>query len=411
MRGRTFKRLAVWVVVGLVVLGVADAANKRRQASVPPGPTAPPAAATAPAPPGAPPQAVPGLPPPPDESACRVTEVKLLTDGGDQDWSPAADLIVYDNRDASGVYQLHTIKPDGSGATCLSCAARPGAPRVDRHKLNPTWHASGRFIVLQGEMDSHPLSWTRDRVTSELILNGLWTNLYAVTPDGQRWHRLTDYTNKKEDGALGPHLSADGRHLLWSQLVERASNRAPFGKWRLHLADFVVDGQGTPSLQNDRDITPAGGLFVEAHGFSPDSQTVIFTADMENTHAWGMDIWTMDLASGNLRNLTKSPHWDEHASYSPSGRHIAYMSSQPYDQAGKIFQTELFLMNPDGSEKRQFTHFNARGHAEYTEERSTPARPIWNADGTRLALTQQMWGPSWPKRRLWLVTFAGPCGG
>lgn len=91
--------------------------------------------------------------------ACRVTSAKLLSQGGDQDWSAVNGLIVFDQPDSSGVSQLATIRPDGSDLTCLSCQARTGAPRTDRHKLGPIWHPSGRFIVVGAEVDSHPLDW------------------------------------------------------------------------------------------------------------------------------------------------------------------------------------------------------------------------------------------------------------
>jgi Tol biopolymer transport system component len=346
---------------------------------------------------------------PPTTAPCDVADIRLLGDGGDQSWSQSNGLIAYDLRDDQGVYQLRTVYPDGSGDTCLSCTAQRGSPRVDRHKVNPTWHASGRFIVVQGEMDTHPLSWLRENVTSELFINGLWTNLYAVTADGQQWYRLTNYSNTQADGALGAHFSADGTRISWSHMVARASNEAPFGVYRLQIADFVVDSEGVPSLQNVQDVTPAGGTFVEAHGFSPDGQRLIFTGDMENSHTWGMDIYTMDLASGEVTNLTRSPHWDEHASFSPSGRRIAYMSSEPYGTS--FLRAELMLRDLDSGETRQLTHFNARGYPESTEEASVAARPVWNGDGTQLTLTQMLTRQNLWRRRLWVLSFAGACGG
>jgi Tol biopolymer transport system component len=281
-------------------------------------------------------------------------------------------------------------------------------PPVDRHKVNPTWHASGRFLVIQSEMENHPLSWLREDWFSELVVNGLWSDLYAVSPDGQRWYRLTNYSNTQTDGAMAPHFSADGTKLFWSRMIGNASDAAPFGVYRLQLADFVIDSTGVPSLRNVRDITPAGANFVEAHGFSPDGRKVIFTGDMQNTHTWGMDIYTMDLSGGSPSNLTKSPHWEEHARYSPSGRQIAYMSSEPY--LWLMFHTELMLVDVDTGQRRQATHFNVSDYPEFTEGGSMATRSSWNADGTRLALTQQL-SSRYPGRQLWVLTFAGPCGG
>src|SRR5262249_19630131 len=128
----------------------------------------------------------------------------------------------------------------------------------------------------------------------------------------------------------------------------------------------------------------------------------------ENANRWGMDIWTADIATGALANLTRGPYWEEHASYAPNGRLISFMSSSPYPTV--LFQTELFLMNADGSDKRQITRFNVPGAAEKTDEKSMPIHNSWSPDGTRLAITLQYGGPSYPRRQLYMLTFAGACG-
>lgn len=341
-------------------------------------------------------------------SSCDIKEAKYLGAGGYPDWSPSGDLLVYHQWDADRVYQLHTMKPDGSGGICLTCTPHTGAPRVDRHKLIPVWHPSGRFIAVQGEMDSHPLkTLSTNKLLSELLINGLWTNIYATTPDGAQWYRLTDFSATKADGAMHVQFSPDGSQMIWSRLIEPASASAPWGKWKMFIADFVVNA-GVPSLQNIRDITPANAVFVESHGFSPDGRNILFTGDLENTHDWGHDIWTMELASGKLVNLTKSGYWDEHAQYSPSGKQIVYMSSEPYPSG--FFKTELMLVNADGTGKRQLTHFNVPGYPESVDEKSMPTRANWNADGSALAVTQQL-ADRYPATNMWILYFNGPCGG
>lgn len=343
-----------------------------------------------------------------DAASCDIQQARYLGAGGYPDWSPSGDLLAYHQRDNDDVYQLHTMRPDGSGDVCLTCTAHPGAPRVDRHKMMPVWHPSGRFIAVQGEMDDHPLKiLSTNKLLSEFLINGLWTNIYVTTPDGAQWYRLTDHSNSKADGAMHVQFSADGSKMLWSHLVEPASRTLPWGKWRLMIADFVVN-DGVPSLQNSRDITPANALFLEAHGFSSDGRNILFTGDMENTHDWGHDIWKMELATGKLVNLTNSDYWDEHSQYSPNGKKIVYMSSEPYPTA--FFKTELMLVNPNGTGKRQLTHFNVPGYPESVDEKSMPTRANWNASGSELAVTQQL-GDRYPATNMWILSFSGPCGG
>src|SRR4051812_24082527 len=70
-------------------------------------------------------------------TACDVSVAQMLARGGDSDWSQARDLIAYDQLDDTSVYQLRTIRPDGTDDSCLSCTAPSGAPRADRHKIAP----------------------------------------------------------------------------------------------------------------------------------------------------------------------------------------------------------------------------------------------------------------------------------
>jgi Tol biopolymer transport system component len=174
------------------------------------------------------------------------------------------------------------------------------------------------------------------------------------------------------------------------------------------VANFVVGTDGVPSLRNVADITPAGGgKFFEAHGFSPDGKKAIFTSDMGTPGPVSMDIWTMDLASRALTNMTSSPHWDEHATYSPAGQRISFMSSEPY--LWSFLKTELMQMKADGTGKRQLTHFNVPGYVESTAVQSMPTRANWDSTGTRLAVTQQM-ANTYPAAQMWTITFAGVCG-
>lgn len=340
--------------------------------------------------------------------SCKVTDAKLMIKGGgDQDWSYATDQIVYDQLDANKIFQLYTMKPDGSAKTCLSCAAKSGMPAVNQHKFNPAWHPSGQYVVVQVEMKTHWLSWLKTQPnTTELLQNGLWNDLYLVSADGSSWQKLTSTTSSVTDGVLAPVFSPDGSQLMWSKIIAPASKSNPFGVWKLMIGDFSLSG-GVASLINVRDITPAGARFIESHGFATDSRSVIFTSDIGVTSTWEKHIWSMDLAAGTLRNLTPNGHWNEHAYYSPNGSKIAFMSSLPF--LWSFLKTEVILMNPDGTGVQRLTHFNSPGHPESTAEQSAATRVRWNAAGTQMLITQQM-ADTYPARNMWRLTFAGACG-
>ncbi len=101
-----------------------------------------------------------------------------------------------------------------------------------------------------------------------------------------------------------------------------------------------------------------------------------------------MDIYTLNLDSGALNNLTNTPtQWDEHAQMSPLGDRIAWMSSSGVGGAVDSIHplTDYWMMKPDGSEKTQITYFNDSNHAEYVGRTgATAADASWNPDGTKL---------------------------
>ncbi|MBU1319422.1 MAG: hypothetical protein KKH67_09540 [candidate division Zixibacteria bacterium] len=75
-------------------------------------------------------------------------------------------------------------------------------------------------------------------------------------------------------------------------------------------------------------------------------------ADMSKGYVWalypGFDIFQADLDGANLVNLTNSPRYDAEAVYSPNGSMIAFTSLRSGD-------LEIYTMKPDGSDVRRLT--------------------------------------------------------
>jgi len=129
-------------------------------------------------------------------------------------------------------------------------------------------------------------------------------------------------------------------------------------------------------------------LFYESHGFTPDGTKIVFSGNLEPGQGEsGDDIYTLELATGVLTNLTNTPtQWDEHAQVRPQGDWIVWMSSM--GEGGTVGasgpKTDYWIMRPDGSAKRQLTYFNVGGHAESIPGGATAADSSWSPDGTRL---------------------------
>ncbi len=311
--------------------------------------------------------------------------VKSITtiqeNGGRLDWSAANDLIAFDRIGDGEYFQVYTMRPDGTDETCLTCG-KAAAPT--KHKGNPAWHPSGKYIVFQAEKEQHP--------GLSSVANpgfGIYNDLWLMTSDGQEYYPLTDVPEGM--GVLHPHFSHDGSKLLWAERVALGKGGDTTGEWALKVADFVVQ-EGKPRLEAITAYQPLGPVFYESHDFSPDDKTILFTAHIEpdrETKSW-LDIYTLDLATSKVERLTNTiAVWDEHAHYSPSGKKVTWMSSADCGcnpAVAKDLQTDIWMMNADGSDQARLTHFSDPNYPEFTGQRSVAADSSWNGDGTKLAV-------------------------
>jgi Tol biopolymer transport system component len=385
------------------------------------------------------PAATSGVPQP---ATCRVQDMKRLREIGPAlvEWSHEENLLLTNAPDDSGFNQVYVVRPDGSTVRCLSCRQVAGGPPVAVHKGNAHWHPSGRYVFLQVEMPRH--KGNRDLAHPG---SGRWNDLWATTHDGTKWWKLTDYAANEQTGMLFPVPSPDGRYLAWAErfagprrpgiaLMQLGRGRVVrdlLGHWRLNLAEIVIDG-GNVRLRNIRPLRPGleGGrarprrsradderpsdavTFYEMQTWSPDSKRVYFAADIGVRQPYLLDIWSMDVNGGSLRQVVgDDDDWEEHVAVSPDGRKIAYMSSNCCKWNNDDIRSlvaEMYLMDQDGGNRVQLTRFN-----EEPNTRSVIAGMSWGPDGRRLAFARILQsGKSLAdlRRELWMLTFEGPCG-
>lgn len=314
----------------------------------------------------------------PTAEAPVASVTRVIGNGARVDWSHELDLIAFDRKGDDNKYDVWVMEPDGSNEVCLTCET-PGLP--GGHVGQPAWHPSGEWIILQAEKPEHPGGSLR--ATPGI---GVENDLWIVTPDGSRAFQLTSLPDNT--GVLHPHFSHDGTRLLWSQMIEPPEGLLG-GNWAIKLADFVVEG-GEPRLENIETLQPLGERLHETHGFSPDDSKIIFTAQKEGEPDWAFDIYTLELATGDLTNLTETDdQWDEHAHFSPSGDKIVWMSStdcgcDPGDLGD--LRTDLWLMDADGSNKTRLTWFSDGDYPARAGRRVIAGDNSWSPDGRRLAL-------------------------
>jgi len=114
---------------------------------------------------------------------------KLTEKGGRVDWG-LNNIIAFDRKGSDGYYDIWTINLDGTNEKCLTCEAA-GIPQM--HNGNPTWHASGSYIVFQAQDPNLKTPWYENWATHPGggINSNLWIankegNVMAIMPHPER---------------------------------------------------------------------------------------------------------------------------------------------------------------------------------------------------------------------------------
>ena len=206
----------------------------------------------------------------------------------------------------------------------------------------------------------------------------------------------TSQVTRVEQAPSGVAWSPDGIQLAFSALVEERNNwrikmpKAPRGaKWteapriverlnyRRDRTGFTDDGfrhvfvvpaiGGTPRQVTSGDFDHTGSEWT------PDGKSILFSGlrVADDDYEWReSEIYAVNVADGNIRQLTNRKGPDGNPSVSPDGKLIAYTG---YDHSRDTWtDSKLYLMNADGSNPRLISGDWDR----------SPAELRWAADGS-----------------------------
>ena len=139
-----------------------------------------------------------------------------------------------------------------------------------------------------------------------------------------------------------------------------------------------LDGSGLTRL------TTSDALEFDPY-WSPDGKRIVYRHETDG--GLTSEIYVMNADGSDQTNLTNRPNQQDNApAWSPDGTMIAYASSGGTERPG------IFVMEPDGSNRRRLT----TGLDEY---------PAWSPDGSKLVFDRQTNGPT--QFDLWVVNADG----
>ena len=171
--------------------------------------------------------------------------------------------------------------------------------------------------------------------------------------------------------------------------------------WALYEYDIytaAADGSGL------RRLTDSPGYDAEGT-ISPDGEMIVFTSVRDGD----LDIYAMKADGTEVRRLTEEPGYDGGPFFSADGRKIVYRAHHPADSAeledyrsllrdGLIRPgtLEIFVMDADGSDKRQVTSNGAANFA-----------PFFHPDGERIIFSSNLHEPDGRNFDLYLINVDG----
>lgn len=173
------------------------------------------------------------------------------------------------------------------------------------------------------------------------------------------------------------------------------------GRYRWALDDYDIFSVKVDGQQIQR-LTATPGYDAEAT-ISPDGKTIIFTSLRDGD----LDLYAMNLDGTHVRRLTDEIGYDGGAFFSPDSQRIVYRAHHPKEPAEieeyktllrqhlvEPGQLEIFVMNADGTGKRQVTNNHASNFA-----------PSFSPDGRRIVFSsdQHDHGHGPPSFHLYLI--------
>jgi Tol biopolymer transport system component len=292
-----------------------------------------------------------------------------------------------------------TTAPGSAGRAQAPAAATALALPQERRLANV------RQLTFGGENAEAYFSFDGTRLSFQATRDGLSCDqIFVMRTDGSEARMVS---SGKGRTTCAYFLPGDARVLYASTHLggDACPPKPDFSRgyvWALYPDyDIFVSDLASGTLTR---LTSTPGYDAEAT-VSPDGKRVVFTSVRDGD----LDLYSMNLDGTDVRRLTSEPGYDGGAFYSPDSKMIVYRASRPADGAALARYKELlgkgliepraleiWVMNADGSGKRQVTSNGAANFA-----------PFFTPDGKRIIFSSNVADPKGRNFDLYLVGVDG----
>lgn len=299
-----------------------------------------------------------------------VTDVQLSPDG-------TRLAYVVESNDGPGrpYSQIWVIDVASAKAIRLGGEREPSS--------TPQWSPDGQWLAYIGrEGDKAQLAVTRaDGSSARLLAEVTGTNsplpstgkTIAWSPDGKRIAFISSVPGPETAEATGDPIVI--RRYLYKPTASEGMTRFNDNR-RLHV--FVVD----LATGNVRQLT-TGTRYEHSIEWSPNGEEIAFVSNLEpnEDQFFNYDLFALRVADGSIRRLTATENAEYRPRWSPDGKTIVYQGTKRglTDLETTMEDTHVWLIDADGTNRREL--------AGAIDNRQ--GAPAWSSEGSAVYFTVQ----------------------